>query len=839
MKIKVTLALIIFFNWFSGHLKAQDPCPRSTLVNELVTNGDFEQGAVGFSNGFGAPYTGTGTLPGDSWVVAINPNDHNSGYFADMQDHTPGAGNKMLVFDFNDASQTTNIYTTTIPTVAAGNTYFFSAWFANIAINNLDPAGFIRNSPQLRFIITEGGSSFTSPIVKVDSLSNDWSQYFTAYKATSGGPITITIQNVRGGNSSNDLAIDDISFSNSCGNIANLDAYGRSSTLPDTIYPCNLALPITLNSGLNGNFTYEWKTSTGAALPGTNTNSSYSFTSIPAEGKYYLCYDSTADMLNCPKKDSVIVINKFDVDIQPDQHLCDPINYTINSHMTDPAITYVWRRNGSVLAGETGPSLQALEVGTYSLTVSKPPNCPEASSTMQITRVTPTMQGEGTYCSTSIPPEATFSVSGVNKINGLVDVEWYTTETGGSPVSGANVTIVDDSTVHLKAPAFISVPGCDYGIYAEDKNAFSTSVTQAVNPAVGESIRNSADTRTKITVYAPMTIDNLQIYQHDNSTGGTSTFEVRIYANTSGNRCGPTGDVPSAAADFIAVSTVTFPKTTTPTLRTLPVNITLPGSPAGTVYWIGITGAEHSYFSSVPSFPVSNTTGIPGVLTMNEIISQSCPKPNESGNIVGINATVGKTNSCGRVFVCATVENCTAPVQFLGLKVSSAVSGAQISWATASEENNSHFIVQRSIDGVNFGDIGQVKGTGNSAEIINYSFRDSENFYQTVYYRIMQVDFDGHFSYSRIQHLNPGSGDQLVVYPVPVKSGGTIRLKHQDFSGRVTVNIYDLSGKIAYQETLEDAEHEVSVNAPLGKGVYFAELIDQYFNKKIGRVIVE
>ena len=47
-----------------------------------------------------------------------------------------------------------------------------------------------------------------------------------------------------------------------------------------------------------------------------------------------------------------------------------------------------------------------------------------------------------------------------------------------------------------------------------------------------------------------------------------------------------------------------------------------------------------------------------------------------------------------------------------------------LSWQTASEINNEKFIVEKSFDANNWFQIGEVKGAGNSANVLNYSFFD-------------------------------------------------------------------------------------------------------------------
>lgn len=66
----------------------------------------------------------------------------------------------------------------------------------------------------------------------------------------------------------------------------------------------------------------------------------------------------------------------------------------------------------------------------------------------------------------------------------------------------------------------------------------------------------------------------------------------------------------------------------------------------------------------------------------------------------------------------------------------------EVTWKTASEKNNSHFIIERSYNARNFETIGRVEGKGNSNMESTYRFVDSKPLSGTSYYRLVQVDID-------------------------------------------------------------------------------------------------
>ena len=84
-----------------------------------------------------------------------------------------------------------------------------------------------------------------------------------------------------------------------------------------------------------------------------------------------------------------------------------------------------------------------------------------------------------------------------------------------------------------------------------------------------------------------------------------------------------------------------------------------------------------------------------------------------------------------------------------------------LSWQTGSEHNNSHFILERSINS-EFSTIAKIEGAGNSSSKLDYSFIDYLAPQTINYYRLTQVDFDGNSrTYDPISIDN--RGDKTVV----------------------------------------------------------------------------
>jgi hypothetical protein len=99
---------------------------------------------------------------------------------------------------------------------------------------------------------------------------------------------------------------------------------------------------------------------------------------------------------------------------------------------------------------------------------------------------------------------------------------------------------------------------------------------------------------------------------------------------------------------------------------------------------------------------------------------------------------------------------------------------AMLHWHTATEQNVSHFEVERSSDGKNFEPIGKITAAGNSTITNSYKLPDLSPLAGTNYYRLKTVDRDGKADYSNISTLHFGSGYNILLYPNPTESEVTV-----------------------------------------------------------------
>ncbi len=146
-----------------------------------------------------------------------------------------------------------------------------------------------------------------------------------------------------------------------------------------------------------------------------------------------------------------------------------------------------------------------------------------------------------------------------------------------------------------------------------------------------------------------------------------------------------------------------------------------------------------------------------------------------------------------------------------------------LNWATATEENNDGFKIERSENGIEWQNIGFVKGAGNSILTQYYSFVDSHPNAEN-YYRLKQLDYDGKFYYSNQAYYSLKEKKSCTVYPNPCSDFLQIKglLPHR----KTSAIIYNAQGQFV-KASPSPAQIDIQ---ELPKGVYFIEII--HFNSK-------
>ncbi len=158
------------------------------------------------------------------------------------------------------------------------------------------------------------------------------------------------------------------------------------------------------------------------------------------------------------------------------------------------------------------------------------------------------------------------------------------------------------------------------------------------------------------------------------------------------------------------------------------------------------------------------------------------------------------------------------PVKLIHFNAGVSEPSIVLNWKTASELNNSHFILERAIEGNGFKTIAKIKGKGTTSNIQQYTFDDIEGYAAhqdgaTIYYRLKQVDYDGKFEYSKTITVEPFILNTFEIYPNPAQQ--IVNINGLESSGY----LFDIAGK-----KLMTIEHDGAIDiSNLNPGIYFIQ----------------
>jgi len=153
-------------------------------------------------------------------------------------------------------------------------------------------------------------------------------------------------------------------------------------------------------------------------------------------------------------------------------------------------------------------------------------------------------------------------------------------------------------------------------------------------------------------------------------------------------------------------------------------------------------------------------------------------------------------------------------------------------WATSSEENSSHFEIEKSTNGTDFTLAGRIQASGNTAESNSYDYSLDIAIAPVYYFRLRQVDIDGKEYISSIVRLETNTFGTITSNPNP--SSGNLNI--ESTSGNIkTILLYNSSGiacKTLYQVNKKSCQLDIS---DLPTGTYFLQVV---INDRIEKQII-
>ncbi|HUR09756.1 MAG TPA: T9SS type A sorting domain-containing protein [Flavitalea sp.] len=151
-----------------------------------------------------------------------------------------------------------------------------------------------------------------------------------------------------------------------------------------------------------------------------------------------------------------------------------------------------------------------------------------------------------------------------------------------------------------------------------------------------------------------------------------------------------------------------------------------------------------------------------------------------------------------------------------------------LQWSTSTEKDASHFVIERSTDGVVFSDAALLFTEGNSSQARSYRYADAVNSIAPVlYYRLRLVDLDGKYTFSstRVIHTRQTDVGKVLIYPNPIINDVRITIPNDWQKSKITYQLTRADGQVMSEWTaLNASQTEVSDLSKLASGIYLIKV---------------
>ncbi|MCU0430331.1 MAG: T9SS type A sorting domain-containing protein [Cytophagaceae bacterium] len=413
---------------------------------------------------------------------------------------------------------------------------------------------------------------------------------------------------------------------------------------------------------------------------------------------------------------------------------------------------------------------------------------------------------------------------------GSAVIDWYDAPTGGTKLNTATTsTITVNSTV---APL---TPACGSGrraLFAQDNSTvlgtlFNTGATTptlaqiAAGVGCAQASWNASEGPNRLLAVRPtqnMTLTSVSYVVMNNKNYSVAGGSIVIYSNTLNGTNNEPNQTPGGTL-LTVPSGASVPANTNQVIQVpLTFNLT-----ANTIYWIKADGPynEQPYFNC--NFPATNNIWNTPFPDANNLLFGVSSWNNGSfgakGSVFDIKYETGTGYDCGRILVCESTTCTLLPVEMLYFYAEKNGTKANLYWATSKEENSSHFIVERSSDGINWAPIGRREAAGNSTTAVNYDFTDEYPLNGRTYYRLVQVDIDKTEHVSMVAAVDFNTSLEVAIHPNPSNTG-LFNLSLSNANERSLVKVYTTLGQLVVEKEVTGNYSGILDLSSLSKGAY-------------------
>lgn len=172
------------------------------------------------------------------------------------------------------------------------------------------------------------------------------------------------------------------------------------------------------------------------------------------------------------------------------------------------------------------------------------------------------------------------------------------------------------------------------------------------------------------------------------------------------------------------------------------------------------------------------------------------------------------------------VANTPLAVHWLDFNAEIHAQSVHLDWITGREMDNDYFVVQRSVDGKKWENLGRVTGADNTRTSLDYQWIDDQPLAGLSYYRLRAVDINGKAVVSKMRAIRFAEQiPSLVIQPNPANDVVTVQLDNG-----LNINVLeaiDVLGRTHHIDYIKSATQLTFSVRMWESGVYFIKMIDE------------
>jgi Subtilase family/Secretion system C-terminal sorting domain len=207
--------------------------------------------------------------------------------------------------------------------------------------------------------------------------------------------------------------------------------------------------------------------------------------------------------------------------------------------------------------------------------------------------------------------------------------------------------------------------------------------------------------------------------------------------------------------------------------------------------------------------------------------------PNANGYYAEYSVT-----SFSEFWICnqAPAQNSAAMPTLLTFTAVRSGNDALLQWTVSHDQLLNRYVVEKSRDSISFTALDSFPPLTDSNSVHSYQYKDPNLAPGITYYRLRLVDFTGNTTLSTIRSVVvPGAGADVLVYPNPVASDGTLYISSA--ANCRSIRLTDVLGRLILEEQVQGYLQTLSPGA-LARGIYLL-IIDTDSGRKVQKVFVK